>query len=359
MEDQLTKRCLSAQGAKRNNRAAFTLVELLVVIAIIGILIALLLPAVQSAREAARRLNCKSNLKQLGLGALNHHDTIKHLPTGGWGWRWAGDPDGGYGTKQPAGWYFNILAFCEEQALRDLGSDGDYATVSAKQKEEGRRRAESAVSLFVCPSRTGSGYYPFVHADSYYNVDRPNRMGRNDYAANSGNRYPAAIWEGPGGPTARTPTMPNPFEDAQFTTFSTADRGLAGGQEPGNGVVLAVSKTRLSQIIDGTSSTILFGEKHIPIDEYETATAAGNDQGWDMGFDTDINRWTMLPPVPDAQSIDGADQWSVFGSNHPGGCQIVFCDGSVRTISYEVDPQVFSALGSIGGGEVIDDSEIR
>ncbi len=102
-------------------RMGFTLVELLVVIAIIGILIALLLPAVQAAREAARRIECGNHLKQIGLGALNHHETHRHMPTGGWGWRWTGDPDKGFGKDQPGGWAFAILPFIEEQNLHDLG----------------------------------------------------------------------------------------------------------------------------------------------------------------------------------------------------------------------------------------------
>src|SRR5262245_8130625 len=102
-------------------RRAFTLVELLVVIAIIGILVALLLPAIQAAREAARRSQCKNNLRQIALSCLNHESTHKFFPHGGWSFGWMGDPDQGYGPQQPGGWIYAVAPYLEEQAVFNLG----------------------------------------------------------------------------------------------------------------------------------------------------------------------------------------------------------------------------------------------
>ena len=121
------------------SRAAFTLVELLVVIAIIGILVALLLPAIQAAREASRRTQCTNQLRQLAISFHNHHDTHKHLPTGGWRWTWLGYPEYGYGREQPGGWMYNILQFMEESALHDYGTGTD-----GNESQRGHQGSRSA-----------------------------------------------------------------------------------------------------------------------------------------------------------------------------------------------------------------------
>jgi hypothetical protein len=174
--------------------------------------------------------------------------------------------------------------------------------------------------------------------------------------------------------------MPDPYgapgRPAEYVPYTVGQ--LVTGQNNqeiprGNGIVLALSETRFAQITDGAASTILFGEKHIAVSDHALAETAGDDRGWDQGFDVDINRWTLLPPFPDESTnldatrapgaIGNPDnptdplgflyEFSVFGGAHPVGCQFVYADGSVHTINYDVDAQMFRGLGSIAEGEII------
>src|SRR5215203_2575717 len=113
---------LMCASPKHRRAGGFTLVELLVVIAIIGVLVALLLPAVQAAREAARRSQCSNQLRQQALGWHLHHDAHQFLPSAGWGWRWMADPDRGFGKTQSGSWCYSILPYIEAGAVHRLGA---------------------------------------------------------------------------------------------------------------------------------------------------------------------------------------------------------------------------------------------
>ena len=180
-------------------RRAFTLVELLVVIAIIGVLVALLLPAVQSAREAARRIECQNHLKQIGLAILNHADAQKILPTGGWGGGWVGDPDRGFGKDQPGGWIHNVLPFIEEQQIRDMGRNA--ASDADKRRLLGQCDA-MPISSFNCPSRRPSITYPNDLGFTPRNADRNLQHARADYAACAGSKERSVERFSPEGPRA-------------------------------------------------------------------------------------------------------------------------------------------------------------
>lgn len=336
----------------------FTLVELLVVIAIIGILVALLLPAVQSARESACRRQCLSQVKQLMLGSINHHDVVGHFPTGGWGWFWTGDPDRGFDKDQPGGWIYNQLPFIEETALHDLGSDGQPDVITDTQRQGAADLIETSFLLITCPSRRGTVVHPIASglAGNFKNADTPELAGRADYAANSG-------------------TFFNEFNagssDLEGRTFRWA-RDLHPDKM--NGVSFQASEISIAKITDGTSHTLLIGEKaHVP-SAYDTGSFGGDNETWCTGFNNDLFRMMagnpeivgrpthnqrFLGPISDS---DAEGLWVKYRQNE--GITLIsrrfgsantslfiagLCDGSARGISYDADFFVLKRLADRQG----------
>ena len=346
-------------------RRGFTLVELLVVIAIIGILISLLLPAVQSAREAARRARCMNNLKQMGLACLTHESTHGHLPTGGWGCRWAGDPDRGFGVEQVGGWHFNILPFMEQTALHQLGAGLDASTTPTKRIAI-RTRLETTVAVFHCPTRRRAIGYPFHYGGVwiFMNSEQPTLIGRSDYAASGGSNYPGLS----GDNDPDTYAQGDAWSDAEWAAGFTPPG--SGTYELATGVVFCRSTVDMAQIRDGTSNTYLVGERAICTDRYYDGNDQADDQGWDVGYDCDVARWTYF------NANDPSDQYNEmheprqdrpgdnnqrrrFGSAHSGGFNMAFCDGSIHSISYSIDRIIHSRLGDRRDGQPIDTSQVR
>ncbi|HTQ38861.1 MAG TPA: DUF1559 domain-containing protein [Pirellulales bacterium] len=343
--------------------SAFTLVELLVVIAIIGILIALLLPAIQAAREAARQTQCKNNLKQLGLAAQTHLDAQKTFPTGGWGYKWMGDPDRGYGINQPGGWGFTLLPFIEQKSIFGLGQGS--AGSSQKYAALGVMAATPA-PFFSCPSRRGdNGFVGVFNASDLplYNATGIVNGARADYAGNGGTLVPG---NPPGGPAQGSDTT------SSFNVISYMNGQSA--YTSSTGVIFQGSSLKLRQIPDGLTKTYLIGEKLVlPVcytpdpTSVNSAPCYGDNGSIYGGYDWDIVRWaasavngpTTIPttasspgsgditPLRDSVQLTNMAQETLnFGSAHANGCFFVMCDGSVQMIPFTVDQRVHWKLAN-------------
>lgn len=321
-------------------RLAFTLIELLVVIAIIGVLVALLLPAVQSAREASRLVHCQSGLRQIGVGLITFHDQRKSFPPGGWGHEWTGMPSRGAGERQPGGWIFVLLPYIEQQQLYSLGMDGDPVAAT--------RRLETPLPLFTCPSRRACEPWAasplYQYAASPRPVGSPARLGRSDMAINAG----ATLALGFAGPES--------LEDGDSGRSIWPDMvgNALNASSQFSGISHVRVATSLRRITDGASCTYLVGEKYLAPEHYETGESIGDKVSLYSGYAIDNHRFTELnlPPASDGMlPLTSIRAPLRFGSAHSAGVNMVRCDGSTHLVSFDVDPTVHYCLGHAFDGE--------
>ncbi|MEN6405353.1 MAG: DUF1559 domain-containing protein [Thermoguttaceae bacterium] len=331
---------VSSAAKADSDQAGFTLVELLVSMSIISILIGLLLPAVQAAREAARRMQCCNNLHQIGLAVLQHEVAKQYFPTGGWGRLWVGDPDRGTDEGQPGGWIYSILPYIEQQAVHDLGMGKDTST---KQWMAVQMQG-TIVPGFNCPSRRTEGRYKQAKNIPVFNAaDLTEMDARSDYAANAGDFH---VDMGVG---------PNGYNDLSYKWPDVSKM---------TGISYLRSKVRPADITDGATNTYLVGEKWLGPDHYFDGESPGDDYSLYQGASSDIHRWVAKspnqpwPPRQDSDSIVGDCECEPlpFGSCHPGVWNVVLCDGSVHTVRLDIDPETHRRYGcrndgkQIGGG---------
>ncbi len=281
-------------------RQAFTLVELLVVIAIIGILVALLLPAVQAAREAGRRAQCLNNMRQAGLAFHMHHDTLKFLPA-------ANSPT--FGSS-----FTLVLPFIEQDNIRSVYDLNLSPTVAPNNTV-----TNLPIEILLCPTMVpppGPKEAYSTHYASYAAC-----VGSND------------AWGNP------------PDNGAIVRTNAT-----------GGGVTERA--TRLASITDGTSNTIMVGEMGFQLKDYDftSGTYAGSLRGgntaWAFGYASYSFGGVKTPMNTVLAPTTVNDRLAAFRSDHRGGCNFLFADGSVTFLSQTVDFTTYQALGTRSGGEV-------
>jgi prepilin-type N-terminal cleavage/methylation domain-containing protein/prepilin-type processing-associated H-X9-DG protein len=339
-------------GAPHTKSPGFTLVELLVVIAIIGILVALLLPAIQAAREAARRSQCTNNVKQWSLACMLHMDTHKVLPTGGWNGIFeaqnvrqmsGGSPE--VLEEQAWGWMYQVLPYIEYQNLWALPR-GHEAVIYRDGPIEG-----------VCPSRRPRTLHSFWI---------PTGEMLSDYSGNGGDTSFGGLWnEGLtplnlGADAARATAKPR----RHTGLIITQNRAWRESGELRNPLIST------KHITDGTSHTMLLGEKYVPSNAY-LGGAFGDNFAWTRGSEWEGVRYAwhvntnnpssdiVRNDTPVNNELTARGELScpcyIFGSPHPGGLNAGFADGSTRVIRYDVDPTVMKQMANRHDGESIKD----
>jgi prepilin-type N-terminal cleavage/methylation domain-containing protein/prepilin-type processing-associated H-X9-DG protein len=301
-------------------RLAFTLVELLVVIAIIAMLVTLLLPAIQAAREAARRVQCTNNMKQWGLGALNHESAQGVFPYGT-GYNAPTGEKPGTPPYNGIGWMIHTLPFVEEQALYDLIEpymNGEFGASKGLNAPELRRVVRIQFALLQCPS-DGSVQSLLSEQWQWKNIE----VATSNYKGVMGDN-----------------------QMAQSSSFG-GSRYCNAGQIECTGMIWRTSdiwKRKMKNVVDGTSKTMLIGED-VPLYDWHAMWSFSN--GDSCSTYAPLN-YKPFPPDP-------ATWWDMrgFRSEHPGGAQFCYVDGSVRFLGENIELQVYRALSTIEGGEVI------
>ena len=333
---------MSVSVARVRSRSAFTLVELLVVIAIIGVLVGLLLPAVQAAREQARRTQCQNNLKQMGLAAKSHVTTHGYYPTGGWGYRWVGESRRGFTGEQPGGWLYNLLPYLEQENLHKINS---LATDDAGVAAANVQLVSTPLPFTACPTRRRPMALGISGSSDMVNCGAPSAMARSDYAANVGNSgsVTAAFIGRTAGPD-------------NYAMGTTQAQGSSANSN--NGIVFQYSTIKPSHIRDGESNTLLFGEKYVEFVKYD-GTALGDTDSMYSGHSNNTLRVINNSLLPKKDNrVRSANDEERFGSAHNGGVFFMRCDGSNTFIRFEIDPTTYARLGSRADGQVIDSSKL-
>lgn len=349
------------------SRLGFTLVELLVTIAIIGVLVALLLPALQAARESSRNTQCKNNLKQIGLAALNFESAHGAMPAGGWSAAWIGDPNVGPGPRQPGSWIFQVAPYLEANTQ-------SFPGVGANELNELRAAlaelARVPLPLLNCPTRRIAKVYP-AYESKGINYAPFTSAAKSDYAANGGNRMAT-------GSIGSGPLLKYPFEGSVCRGGFPNCRWVSSDDwltRSWNGVVGDHTGATTAQITDGVSYTLLAAEKWVHGDYYEIATIdsqsdlqlngtahdnLGDSGSMYLGFDYDNVRVATdtNPPRHDREYLyghaqsdkHGSNYKSSFGSAHPLFVNLVKCDGSVGEITFDIDRRIWSYFAARNDG---------
>lgn len=352
------------QADRRSNRhsAGLTLIELLVVISILAVLTGLLLPSLQAAREAGRRTLCANNLKQMALAALAHEQQQGFFPSGGWGYRWVGDADRGFGRNQPGGWLYSCLPYLEQQAVWQLPIDGNPTEITAGQKTGANALARTLLPTVHCPTRRTTRRYPkpvsglFIAYNANDNSMADNTVARADYAINAGDlktisgHVQQVDWPGP---PASAIAKDDPRSDT--TLWIDLNPSEKTRHVEMTGLAYVGSEVRAAAVRDGLSNTYLMGERYIDASKRETGDSADDNETWVQGTNNDMVRTGWWQPCKDAKDSRPSSEFA-FGSSHDQGFAMAFGDGSIRWLDYEIERSVHASLANRKDGKILPSS---